>query len=83
MLYLIGIITSSTFGRQSMTVGLDERFLPLSKAFQFCVRSDEDKRIDELEALVKKYRQEVAELKCKFFPVNVSVCRQDFDHELD
>ena len=73
MLYLIGIITSINFSRQSMAVALDERFLPLSKAFQFCIQTEEEKRLEHLEVLLRQCRRELAVLKCRYLPVKVTV----------
>ena len=54
VLSLIAIMTSSTFSKQCMTAVLEDRFVPLPKAVQFCIDSEEDKRLENLEQLVKK-----------------------------
>ena len=81
MLYMLAIVTSSYFGRQSL-ICLEERFLPLRKDLQFFVECDQTKNLEDrvtyLKAHVKKLEKEVAELKCKYFPVQLKVTHKDF-----
>lgn len=81
LLYLLAILTSSCFAAQPL-ICLEERFLPLRKGLQFFVECEQTKNFEDtvkyLKARLKELDKEVAELKCRYLPVQVKVTRQEF-----
>ena len=89
VLYLVAVITSSSFRRQSLTV-LQRKFLPIQKQFKFFIEYEEEKRTRELENKIKQLEQHVeklekecrrnktglAQLQCKYLPIQVNLTRQ-------
>lgn len=87
VLYLIAILTSTYFSSRQSLIVLEERFLPIHKDFQFYIETKQDKlvkliknlqdTVKKLEKECKQHTTEIARLKCKYVPVEVSLTRND------
>ena len=87
LLYLIAILTNTRFIDSKQSIVLDEKFLPIRKDFQFYVETEHDKLLDLIKKLqenindlkeeCKQHKLEIAKLKCRYIPVEVSTRKID------
>ena len=82
-LYILAIITSVCYNSNPVKLPLEDKFLSIRKSFEFQIQTNQDRRLDDLEKRVIKLQKELnekdrelAELKCRFVPLELSLPRQ-------
>ena len=78
-LNIVALITSAEHYRNPLNVPLVKQFIPIRKSFELLIVTEQErnlalynKKVEELEDQILKLKREVAEMKCKFFPVAVT-----------
>lgn len=80
VLKVLALITSQESYCNPVKIPLPDRFLPIRKRFELIIKTDEDRKVEMLEEKLsqlekenKEHKKTIAELRCRYVPVNVSI----------